>query len=57
LDAQGIAARVGHDCAQPIHRHFGLYASTRASAGIYTTLEEAQQFVEAVSHVRDFFLR
>ena len=31
IDAQGIAIRVGHHCAQPVHRHFGLYASNRAS--------------------------
>lgn len=27
IDAQGIAIRVGHHCAQPVHRHFGVYAS------------------------------
>ncbi len=35
IDAQGIAIRgVGHHCAQPVHRHFGVYASNRASSGI-----------------------
>ncbi|HJE20709.1 MAG TPA: SufS family cysteine desulfurase, partial [Bifidobacterium pullorum] len=33
IDAQGIAIRVGHHCAQPVHRHFGIYASNRASSG------------------------
>lgn len=55
LDAQGIAIRVGHHCAQPIHRHFGVYASNRASVGVYNTVEEARALVEAVSHVRDYF--
>ncbi|MFP1693529.1 SufS family cysteine desulfurase [Gardnerella swidsinskii] len=55
LDAQGIAIRVGHHCAQPIHRHFGVYASNRASVGVYNTVDEACAFVEAVSHVRAYF--
>ena len=55
LDAQGIAIRVGHHCAQPIHRHFGVYASNRASVGVYNTIDEARAIVEAVSHVRAYF--
>ena len=55
LDAQGIAIRVGHHCAQPIHRHFGVYASNRASVGVYNTIDEARALVEVVSHVRAYF--
>ena len=55
LDAQGIAIRVGHHCAQPIHRHFGVYASNRASVGVYNTIDEARELIEAVSHVRAYF--
>ena len=55
LDAQGIAIRVGHHCAQPIHRHFGVYASNRASVGVYNTIDEARALVEAVSRVRAYF--
>ena len=29
IDAQGIAIRVGHHCAQPVHRHFGLVQQRR----------------------------
>ncbi|KAE8130120.1 SufS family cysteine desulfurase [Bifidobacterium tibiigranuli] len=57
IDAQGIAIRVGHHCAQPVHRHFGLYASNRASTGVYTSIEDAQALLEAVKHVREFFER
>lgn len=57
IDAQGIAIRVGHHCAQPIHRHFGVFSSNRASSGIYNTPEDAQALVEAVEGVRRFFLR
>lgn len=56
MDARGIAIRVGHHCAQPIHRHFGLFASSRVSTGVYTTLDEIETFMEALSTVRQFFL-
>ena len=55
IDSLGIAIRVGHQCAQPVHRHFGLYASNRASTGVYNSIEDAQALVEAVSKVRPFF--
>ncbi|KAB8296456.1 cysteine desulfurase [Bifidobacterium apri] len=55
IDSLGIAIRVGHHCAQPVHRHFGLYASNRASTGVYNSIEDAQALVEAVSKVRSFF--
>jgi cysteine desulfurase / selenocysteine lyase len=55
IDAQGIAIRVGHHCAQPVHRHFGLYASNRASTGVYNTVDQACELVETVAKVRPFF--
>lgn len=55
IDSLGIAIRVGHHCAQPVHRHFGVYASNRASTGVYNSVEDAQALVEAVSKVRPFF--
>ena len=55
IDAQGIAIRVGHHCAQPVHRHFGVYASNRASSGIYNSVEDAHALIEALGKVRPFF--
>lgn len=55
IDAQGIAIRVGHHCAQPVHRHFGVYASNRASSSIYNAVEDAQALIETVKQVRPFF--
>lgn len=55
LDDAGVAVRVGHHCAQPLHRRLGATASTRASAGIYTTAEEVAAFGEALARVRPFF--
>ena len=55
IDAQGIAIRVGHHCAQPVHRHFGLYASNRASCGVYNNVEDIHALLDALGKVRAFF--
>ncbi|MGM0384372.1 MAG: SufS family cysteine desulfurase [Actinomycetota bacterium] len=55
LDADGIAIRVGHHCAQPIHRRLGVHASARASLGVYNTMDEVDFFVDRLAHVRKFF--
>ncbi|MDR1294159.1 MAG: SufS family cysteine desulfurase [Bifidobacteriaceae bacterium] len=55
LDDLGIAVRVGHHCAQPVHRALGVTASTRASLGVYTTEAEVDAFVEALGEVRAYF--
>lgn len=55
LDSRGVAVRVGHHCAQPLHRRFGLTASVRASAAVHTTTDEVDTFLDAVSGVRRFF--
>ncbi|MDQ0374916.1 cysteine desulfurase [Cellulomonas humilata] len=55
LDDAGVAVRVGHHCAQPLHRRFGVASTTRASAAVYTTDEEIEVFREALTGVRAFF--
>ncbi|MFP5289478.1 MAG: SufS family cysteine desulfurase [Actinomycetes bacterium] len=55
LDDRGIAARVGHHCAQPLHRRFGVSASLRLSAGIHTTEDELDRAIDAVAGIRSFF--
>lgn len=55
LDARGIAVRVGHHCAQPLHRRLGLTATTRASAYLYNTTDDVDAFLDAVSGVRAYF--
>lgn len=55
LDTRGIAVRVGHHCAQPLHRGLGINASTRASAYIYNTTEDVDRFLDALGGVRGFF--
>lgn len=55
LDAQGIAVRVGHHCAAPLHRRFGVTASVRASAALYNTDTDVDALVDAVSGIRSYF--
>lgn len=55
LDDAGIAVRVGHHCAQPLHRRLGVASSARASAGIYTTEAEIDAFLAELAKVRSFF--
>lgn len=55
LDDAGVAVRVGHHCAQPLHRRFGVASTSRASAAVYTTDEEIEVFREALAGVRAFF--
>ncbi|PYY50286.1 aminotransferase class V-fold PLP-dependent enzyme [Curtobacterium sp. MCBD17_023] len=55
LDAQGIAVRSGHHCAQPLHRRLGLTATSRASTYVYTTEEDVDRFVTAVGGIRGYF--
>ena len=55
LDEVGIAARVGHHCAQPLHRRFGVTASLRLSLGVHSTADEVDRALEAVASIRPFF--
>ena len=55
LDSRGIAVRVGHHCAAPLHERFGLTASVRASTALYSTADEVDRFLDALTQVRPFF--
>lgn len=55
LDSHGIAARVGHHCAAPLHQRYGLTATVRASAAMYTTADEIDLFLDVLTKVRPFF--
>ncbi|OHU18950.1 cysteine desulfurase [Mycobacteroides franklinii] len=56
LDDGGVAIRVGHHCAWPLHRRFGIAASARASFAVYNTLDEVDRLVAGVRHAQEFFL-
>ena len=51
LDRKGIAIRAGHQCAMPLHDHLGIRNSCRASYYLYNTIDEVQQFGEALQAV------
>lgn len=52
-DREGVALRSGHHCAQLIHRRFGVDASTRASVGCYSGLDDVEQLGRALAKVRE----
>jgi len=51
LDDAGVAVRVGHHCAWPLHRRMGVTASTRASFAAYNTLAEVDALLTALDRV------
>jgi cysteine desulfurase/selenocysteine lyase len=55
LDAHGVAVRAGHHCARPLHRRFGLTASTRASLYFYNTRSEIDALTEGLRQTQKFF--
>ncbi|MER7448842.1 cysteine desulfurase [Nocardia beijingensis] len=55
LDDEGVAIRVGHHCAWPLHRRFGVAATARASFAVYNTLAEVDALVAAVRKAQSFF--
>jgi cysteine desulfurase/selenocysteine lyase len=55
LDSLGVAVRVGHHCAWPLHRRFGVAASVRASFYLYNDLAEIDALVNGVRAAQRFF--
>lgn len=55
LDAEGIAVRAGHHCAQPVHDFLGLVATARASFYFYNTFEEIDRLIAALEQVQSVF--
>ncbi|MCP5143414.1 MAG: cysteine desulfurase [Gammaproteobacteria bacterium] len=56
LDSLGIAVRVGHHCAMPALKRFGVTGTVRASCALYNTVEEIERFAGAVTRVREMLL-
>ena len=55
LDDRGIAVRVGHHCAWPLHRALKAQATTRASFAAYNTVEEVDALLDALDEVPQIF--
>ncbi len=50
LDGRGVAIRVGHHCAMPLHSRLGVSVTCRASFYLYNTPDEVNRLVESVTH-------
>ena len=55
FDREGICVRAGHHCAMPLHEHYGLAATTRASFYVYNMPEEIDKLVKTLAQVRRIF--
>ena len=55
LDDEGIAVRVGHHCAWPLHRRMGVQATVRASTHVYSTEADVDALLQAVRTTQRFF--
>lgn len=55
LDAEGIAIRTGHHCAQPVMQRFNIPATARASFAFYNTMEEADLLAAGIRKVHEVF--
>jgi cysteine desulfurase / selenocysteine lyase len=55
LDSVGVAVRAGHHCTQPLHRHFDIPATTRASFYIYNLNEEVDRLAVGLEKARRMF--
>ncbi|MBR4642413.1 MAG: cysteine desulfurase [Selenomonadaceae bacterium] len=52
LDAQGVAIRAGHHCAQPLVKYLGQNSTCRASFYFYNTRQDVERLIEAIQKVR-----
>ncbi|MBQ6131880.1 MAG: cysteine desulfurase [Selenomonadaceae bacterium] len=52
LDAQGVAIRAGHHCAQPLMKFLGQNSTCRASFYFYNTRRDVERLIEAIQKVR-----
>ncbi|MBX6395561.1 MAG: cysteine desulfurase [Alicyclobacillaceae bacterium] len=55
LDAEGVAIRAGHHCAQPLMRWLGAAATARASFYFYNTVEDVDALIAALAKAKEFF--
>jgi len=55
LDDRGVEVRVGHHCAWPLHRRFGIAATARATFYVYNGPQDVDDLVAAVRHAQSFF--
>ncbi len=55
LDDSGVAVRVGHHCAWPLHRRYGIAATTRATFYLYNDEDDVQALIDGTRRALEFF--
>jgi cysteine desulfurase / selenocysteine lyase len=55
LDDEGVAVRVGHHCAWPTCRRYGVPATTRASFALYNVPHEVDALVAGIRRAQEFW--
>ena len=55
LDAEGVAVRAGHHCAQPVMKRYGVSATVRASFGVYNSSDDIEALVRGLHTAREVF--
>lgn len=55
VDAEGVAIRTGHHCAQPVMERLGIPATARASLGMFNTEADIDALVRALYRVQEMF--
>jgi cysteine desulfurase / selenocysteine lyase len=55
LGRDGICVRAGHHCAQPLMRHLGVSATSRASFAVHNTDEDVDALIAGLGKVQDIF--
>ena len=55
LDAEGVAVRAGHHCAQPVMDFFDVPATSRASFAVHNGRDDVDRLVAGVRRVLEIF--
>jgi len=55
LDSLGVAVRVGHHCAWPLHQRLGVPATVRATFSLYNDVDDVAQLLDGVREAQRFF--
>lgn len=55
LDAQNVAIRAGHHCAQPTMQRYGISATARISLGVYTSHDDLDRAATALRKAAELF--
>lgn len=53
LDAEGIAVRAGHHCAQPLMHRLGVVGTSRASFSVYTSPDDVALLARTLAGITD----